>query len=109
VGILEPLVTSHVICLVMAAQALCVCVRVFVFPVAVDITKMISDRVGIPRLVCGTLCDTSRPTIIQYYPLVTAFLYPPPEDAHGCQCVPARCPRTHRNGKRLSSLYRLTH
>jgi len=33
----------------------CVCVVFFVWPVAVDITKMISDREGIPRLVPGTL------------------------------------------------------
>jgi len=53
---------------------------------------MISDRgVSHTRLVRGTLIGTS--TIIQCYPLVRAFLYPPPEDAHGCQRVPARCPR----------------
>jgi len=67
------------------------CVGVFVWPVAVDITKMISDREGIPRLVRGTLSGTG--TIIQCYPLVRAFLYPPPEDTHGCQHVPARSPR----------------
>jgi len=60
----------------------CVCVGVLVWPVAVDITKMISDRGGgggwdIPRLVHGTLLST----IIQCYTLLTAFLYPPPENA----------------------------
>jgi len=70
----------------------CVCVGVFVYPVAVDITKMISDRGGYhARLVRGTLLGTS--TIIQCCPLVRVFLYPPPEDARGCQRVPARCPR----------------
>jgi len=69
-----------------------VCVGVFVYPVAVDITKMISDRGGShARLVRGTLLGTS--TIIQCYPLVRVFLYLPPEDARGCQRVPARCPR----------------
>jgi len=43
------------------------------------------------RLVRGTVLGTS--TIIQCYPLVRAFLYPQPEDARGCQRVPARCPR----------------
>jgi len=53
---------------------------------------MISDRGGShARLVRGTLLGTSN--IIQCYPLVRAFLYPPPEDARGCQRVPARCPR----------------
>jgi len=70
----------------------CVCVEVFVWPVAVDITMMISDRVGIPQLVRGTLLGTS--TIIQCYPHVRPFLYPLPEDARGCQRVPARCPRS---------------
>jgi len=39
----------------------CVCVGVFVWPVALDVTKMISDRGGggIPRLVHGTLLGTS--------------------------------------------------
>jgi len=35
------------------------CVGVFVWPVAVDITKMISDRGGIPWLVHGTISGTS--------------------------------------------------
>jgi len=48
-------------------------------------------EVGIPRLVCRTLLGTN--TIIQCYPLLRAFLYPPAEDARGCQRVPARCPR----------------
>jgi len=53
---------------------------------------MISDRgVSHARLVRGTLLGTS--TIIQCYPLVRAFLNPLPEDARGCQRVPARCPR----------------
>jgi len=55
---------------------------------------MISDQGGggIPWSVYGTLLGTS--TIIQCYPLVRAFLYPPPDDARGCQRAPARCPRT---------------
>jgi len=65
------------------------------FIAAVDITKMISDQGGggIPWSVYGTLLGTS--TIIQCYPLVRAFLYPPPDDARGCQRAPARCPRLH--------------
>jgi len=71
-------------------DCVCVYVGVFVYPVAVDITKMISDWAGFhARLVRGTLLGTS--TIIQCYPLVRAFHYPPPEDARGCQHVPARC------------------
>jgi len=66
---------------------------IFVWPVAVDITKMISDRRGgdTPHLVHDTLLGTS--TVIQCYPLVRAFHYPPPEDRRGCQRVPASCPR----------------
>jgi len=41
---------------------------------------MISDRGGIPRFVQGTLLGLSTSTVIQRYPLVRAFLYPPPED-----------------------------
>jgi len=78
----------------------CVCVGVFVWPVAVDITKIISDREGIPRLFRGILFGT----IIQCFPLVRVFLYPPPEDARGCQCVPAHCPRPHGGDEKFSSI-----
>jgi len=36
-------------------DSVCVCVGLFVWPVAVDIMKMISDWWGIPRLVRDTL------------------------------------------------------
>jgi len=62
---------------------------------------MITDP-GIPRLVHGTLLGTS--TIIECYPLVRAFLYPPPEDACGCQRVPARCPRVDNERPHVESV-----
>jgi len=51
-----------------------------VFTDAVDIMKLISDR-GYPTVASHTLLGTS--TIIQCYPLVRAFLDPPPELARG--------------------------
>jgi len=60
-----------------------------VYTVAVDIYRRWLAARGISRLVHCTLLGTS--TIIQCYPLVRAFLYPPLEDAHGCQHGPARC------------------
>jgi len=72
------------------------------FTVAVDITNMISDRV-ILRLVLDTLLCTS--TIIQFYSLVRAFLYPPPGDARGCRRGPAHCPGAGRTKTMSPSYY----
>jgi len=55
----------------------CACVGFFVWPVAVDITKMISDRGG---------GGVSHGWFAALYQVQV-------QDARGCQRVPARCPR----------------